>query len=77
MLAGDICLDIVDHGNGILAAQHILAAVIQPDKKTRAPAAVIAEIGADHDVAEIAPVTETSSATAKPYSTGGWITGVD
>lgn len=67
--------DVVDHGGGVVAAENVVAAVFQLDEETMVAAAIISEICADIKIAEIAPVTETSSTAAKPYPSNGWYAG--
>lgn len=57
---------VVNHRNGIVAAENILFAIFHFDEKAVAPAAIVTKIGSYHDVAEISPITEKSTAGAQP-----------
>ena len=67
---------IVDHLYLVAASYDVLSAVVEPDEEAAVAAAVVAEICAYHDVAEITPVAEESSAAAEPKASGGGIAGV-
>lgn len=60
----EVFLDFLYRCDMVAAAQHVLTAVFQPDVEAFATVGVIAEVLSDHDVAEIAPITEHSSAPA-------------
>lgn len=69
--------DVADNGGGIGASDNVLAATFELDQKAMASAAVIAEIGSDHYVAEIAPVAEQSATAAESQSPRRGIARVD
>lgn len=72
-----ISSDVADNGGGIGASDNVLAAALEPYQKAMASASVIAEIGSDHYVAEIAPVAEQSATAAESQSARRGIARVD
>lgn len=70
-------LDGFDHFGVVVATDYVLAVVFQHDVETLVPVGIIAEILADEDVAEIAPVAKESAASAQSQSAGRRIEGVD
>lgn len=61
----------------VIATDHVLPPAPQPDAETLATVGIIAEILPYHDIAEIAPVAEETSASAQSYSPRRRVTGLN
>lgn len=63
--------------DGVAATDNILSAIFRLDKKTVASASIVAEVIADHNVVEVAPITEITGTAAKPQPSGRGVESVN
>ena len=58
--------DVADYCDGVIKTEDVLLAFCRFNENAVAAAAVVANVGTYHNVAEIAPIAEVASAGAEP-----------